>query len=158
MKGPVAVRRFIESDAGAVQNLIHRGLREVNARDYSPEHIEKTCAAFTLERILDQAESAHMYVAVSGEKVVGTGTIAPFWGSPTESILLTVFVLPECIGQGVGTAIIGALEKDEYFLRANRVEIPASVTAAGFYRKMGYVPKNGTEPDAEGLVRMEKFR
>ena len=157
MKGPVAVRRFIESDAGAVQNLIHRGLREVNARDYSPEHIEKTCAAFTLERILDQAESAHMYVAVSGEKVVGTGSIAPFWGSPTESILLTVFVLPECIGQGVGAAIIGALEKDEYFLRATRVEIPASVTAAGFYRKMGYVPKNGTEPDAEGLVRMEKF-
>ena len=158
MKEAVAVRRFIESDAGAVRNLIRRGLREVNARDYSPEHIEKTCAAFTLERILNQAESAHMYVAVSGENVVGTGSIAPFWGSPTESILLTVFVLPECIGQGVGTAIIGALEKDEYFLRANRVEIPASVTAAGFYRKMGYVPKNGTEPDAEGLVRMEKFR
>ena len=158
MKEAVAVRRFIESDAGAVQNLIHRGLREVNARDYSPEHIEKTCAAFTLERILNQAESAHMYVAVSGGEVVGTGSIAPYWGSPTESILLTIFVLPECMGKGVGTAIIGALEKDEYFLRAKRVEIPASVTAAGFYLKMGYSPKNSLSPDAEGLVRMEKFR
>jgi len=158
LKGTVAVRRFAASDAGAVRNIILRGLREINARDYPPEHIGKTCAAFTLERILSQAESAHMYVAVSGAEVVGTGSIAPFWGSLTESILLTIFVLPEFIGKGVGTAIIGALEKDEYFLRAKRIEIPASVTAAGFYRKMGYVPKNGTDPDAEGLVRMEKFR
>ena len=158
MKDAVAVRRFIASDAGAVQNIIRRGLREIDGRDYPPEYIEKTCAAFTVERILRQAESAHMYVAVSGEKVVGTGSIAPYWGSPDESILLTVFVLPEFIGRGVGTAVIGALEKDEYFLRASRVEIPSSVTAVGFYRKMGYVPKNGLTPDAEGLVRMEKFR
>ena len=158
MKGPVTVRRFIESDAGAVRNIILRRLREINSRDYPPEHIGKTCAAFTPERILSQAESAHMYVAVSEAEVVGTGSIAPFWGSLTESILLTIFVLPERIGQGVGTVLIGALEKDEYFLRAGRVEIPSSVTAVGFYRKMGYVPKNGTAPDAEGLVRMEKFR
>ena len=158
MKDAVVLRRFSASDAGAVLNIIRRGLREIDGRDYPPEYIEKACAAFTVERILRQAGSAHMYVAVSGGEVVGTGSIAPYWGSPTESILLTVFVLPECIGQGVGAAIIGALEKDEYFLRASRVEIPSSVTAVGFYRKMGYAPKNGLTPDAEGLVRMEKFR
>ena len=158
MKEPVAVRRFAASDAGAVRNIILRGLREIDGRDYPREYIEKTCAAFTPERLLNQAESSHMYVAVSGEEIVGTGSIAPYWGSPTESILLTIFVLPERIGQGVGTVLIGALEKDEYFLRAGRVEIPSSVTAAGFYLKMGYSPKNGLTPDAEGLVRMEKFR
>lgn len=158
MKEAVAVRRFIEADAGAVRNIILRGLREIDAKDYPPEHIEKTCATFTVERLLSQAGSAHMYVAVSGGEVVGTGSIAPYWGSPTESILLTIFVLPECIGQGIGTSIVGALEKDEYFLRASRVEIPSSVTAAGFYLKMGYSPKNGLSPDAEGLVRMEKYR
>ena len=95
---------------------------------------------------------------MSGEQILGTGTIAPYWGSKSESILLTIFVLPEMIGRGVGTAIIRALEADEFFVRANRIEIPSSITAVGFYRKMGYLPKNGTEPDEEGLVRMEKSK
>jgi hypothetical protein len=43
--------------------------------------------------------------------------------------------------------------------RAKRVEIPASITATPFYRKMGYDYKNGIDkPDDEGLLRLEKFR
>ena len=79
-------------------------------------------------------------------------------GKWKKSILLTIYVLPEIIGQGIGTAIINALEQDEYFLRAERIEIPSSVTAVKFYEKLGYIPKNGVEPDAEGIVPMEKFR
>ena len=153
-----AIRLFVESDAVAVQNIIHRGLREINGKDYPSELIEEYCAYFTLEKIKRQADSAHMYVAVSGDKIVGTGSIAPYWNSEKESILLTIYVLPEMIGQGIGTAIINALEKDEYFLRANRIEIPSSITAVKFYQKMGYTPKNGIVPDDEGIVRVEKFR
>ena len=153
-----AIRLFVESDAGAVQNIIHRGLREINGKDYPSELIEEYCAYFTLEKIKSQADSAHMYVAVSGDKIVGTGSIAPYWNSEKESILLTIYVLPEMIGQGIGTAIINALEKDGYFLRANRIEIPSSITAVKFYQKMGYTPKNGIVPDDEGIVRVEKFR
>ncbi len=55
--------------------------------------------------------------------------------------------------------IIETLEKDEFFLRAKRVEIPASITATPFYLKMGYNYKNGiTLPDEEGLLRLEKYR
>ena len=153
-----AIRLFVESDAGAVQNIIHRGLREINSKDYPAELIEEYCAYFTLEKIKSQADSAHMYVAVSGDKIVGTGSIAPYWNSEKESILLTIYVLPEMIGQGIGTVIINALEQDEYFLRANRIEIPSSITAVKFYQKLGYSPKNGIEPDEEGIIRMEKIR
>jgi len=158
MKEKFFVRLFAESEAGVVQNIIHRGLREINGKDYPAELIEEYCAYFTLEKIKSQAVSAHMYVAVSGNKIVGTGSIAPYWGSEKESILLTIYVLPEMIGQGVGSAIINALEQDEYFLRANRIEIPSSITAVKFYQKMGYGFKNGIIPDAEGIVSMEKFR
>ena len=152
------VRLFAESEAGVVQNIIHRGLREINGKDYPAELIEEYCAYFTLEKIKSQAVSAHMYVAVSGNEIVGTGSIAPYWGSEKESILLTIYVLPEMIGQGVGSAIINALEQDEYFLRANRIEIPSSITAVKFYQKMGYVSKNGSIPAEEGIIPMEKFR
>ena len=123
MKEKITIRRFVESDAEAVQNMIHRGLREINGKDYPPELMEEYCHYFTLEKIKSQADSAHTYVAVAADKVIGTGSIAPYWGSLTESILLTIYTLPECIGKGVGTAIVKALEQDEYFLRADRIEI-----------------------------------
>ena len=154
------IRRFASEDVSAVQTVIHRGLREVNGKDYPAKHIEDFCAYFTIGKILSQADSAHTYVAVSeGGRILGTGSIAPFWNSETESILLTIYVLPDFIGNGIGTAIVKALENDEFFLRARRIEIPSSVTAVGFYRKMGYLPKDGEDaPDEEGLVRMEKNR
>ena len=158
MNEKITIRRFAETDAETVQNIIHRGLREINGKDYPAELMEEYCNYFTLEKIKNQANSAHMYVAVSGDEIVGTGSIAPYWGSEKESILLTIYILPEMIGHGVGSAIINTLEQDEYFLRAERIEIPSSVTAVKFYQKMGYGFKNGIIPDAEGIVSMEKFR
>ena len=77
----------------------------------------------------------------------------------SESILLTIFVLPEYQGQGLGKKLIETLEKDEFFLRAQRIEIPASLTAVDFYRKMGYDYKDGnTEPEDGLMYRLEKFR
>ena len=56
-------------------------------------------------------------------------------------------------------SIINTLENDEFFLRAKRIEIPASITACGFYKKMGYRHKNGVDTvDDEKLYRMEKKR
>lgn len=34
--------------------------------------------------------------------------------------------------------IIRTLEQDEFFLRVKPIEIPASITAVGFYRNMGH--------------------
>ena len=160
VKEEFSVRRFRAEDAEGVRRIIHRGLREVNSRDYPAEKIEAYCRCFTVEKITAQAETGHMYVAESpGGGILGTGTIAPFWGSGTESILLTIYVDPDRLGQGIGSAIVAALEDDEYFLRANRIEVPASTTAVGFYEKMGYACKDGKRtPDEEGLVRMEKSR
>ena len=83
----------------------------------------------------------------------------PCWGKVDESSLFTIFILPGYHGQGIGRKIIDTLEKDEYFLRANRIEIPASITATPFYIEMGYTYKNGISvPDEEGLIRLEKHR
>ena len=50
-------------------------------------------------------------------------------------------------------------EQDELFLRADRIEIPASITAVEFYKKQGYDYKNGIEELENGvLYRLEKFR
>ena len=73
--------------------------------------------------------------------------------------MLTIFVHPDYQGKGVGRKLIETLERDEYFLRADRIEITASINAVGYYLKMGYDYKYGISmPDEEQHVRLEKYR
>lgn len=154
------IRRFHPDDAVETANVIAETLRVSNSRDYPPEYIDANITSHSPEVLIERANEGHSYVVCDGAKIIGCGTIAGFWGSITESILLTIFVLPQYQGQGIGKQLIQTLEQDEYFLRANRIEIPASVTAVDFYRKMGYDYKNGIkELDKEQpLYRLEKFR
>lgn len=155
----ILIRRFLSTDAVKVSALIIRTLREVNIKDYSAEYIENDVRVFTPEFIIERSAWQHMYIAEDSEKIIGCGAIGPYWGKEDESSLFTVFVLPEYQNMGIGRKIISALENDEFFLRAKRIEIPSSITACEFYRKMGYDFKNGCDrPDEEGLYRLEKFR
>ncbi len=158
-KTMVEVRRFEDKDAEAVANLMHRNFREVNSKDYEAEAIEALLKSHDAAFVRYVASYAHMYVFSRGEEIVAVGAISSYWGSETESILLTVFVLPEYHGKGIGRTIIRTLEQDELFLRADRVEIPASITAVEFYRGLGYEYKGGVRAlDGEGQYRLEKFR
>ena len=153
------IRRFEEKDAQEVSALIARTLRTTNIKDYSPEFIENEVKVLTPEYITWRASWTHFYVVCDGETIIGCGAIGPYWGSETESSLFTIFVLPEHQGRGIGRKIIQTLEQDEFALRARRIEIPASVTACRFYRKLGYAYKNGVDrTDEEQLYRLEKFR
>lgn len=153
------IRRFEKSDAKEVSDLIATTLRTTNIKDYSKEHIENDVKQFQPNNILERDSWTNIYVVIEDGKIIGCGAIGPYWGKEDESSLYTIFVLPEYQGRGIGRKIIETLEKDEYFLRAKRIEIPASITALEFYKKMGYSYKNGvSEIDDEQLYRLEKFR
>jgi len=152
------IRRFEERDAQAVSALIAKTLRTTNIQDYSSEFIENEVKVLTPEYIAWRASWTHFYVVCEGESIIGCGAIGPYWGSETESSLFTIFVLPKHQGRGIGRKIVETLERDEYALRAKRIEIPASITACAFYRKLGYDYKNGVnQVDDEGLYRLEKY-
>jgi GNAT superfamily N-acetyltransferase len=153
------IRQFQDADAEAVSALILHTFRVSNSKDYPPEYGDALAQNLNPEGIRRRASFSHAYVAEEDGTVIGCGMIAPFFGSETESILLTIFVLPEHQGKGIGRQIVAALEQDEFFMRAHRIEIPASITAVDFYRKLGYDYKNGiAELDAERHYRLEKFR
>lgn len=153
------ISRFQEKDAAEISAVIGEALRVSNAPDYPPEIIREMLELYTPENLLEQAGEEHLYVLRDGERAVGCGGIAPHMGSGTESILVTVFVLPEYQGKGAGRRIMEALEGDAYFLRAERVVIHSSITARDFYRRLGYQFSDGAGvPDEEGCIRMEKRR
>ncbi len=155
----IIVKPYQDENAEEIVNLIIRNFKEINVKDYGEKAIEKMAATHTIDWFRGLAKYATVYVFWNDDKIVGVGSISSFWGSPTESILLTIFVLPEFHGQGIGNYIIDILESDVLFLRADRIEIPSSITAVEFYRKRGYHYKNGIkELDDEQLYRLEKFR
>ena len=153
------IRRFAESDAEAVSQMIRTTIEISNKKDYPEELMDELIRSETPEHVIGRSGWTHMYVAQDEGKIIGCGAIGPYWGKEDESSLFTIFVLPEYQGKGVGRKIVETLEQDEFFIRAKRVEIPASITGVPFYLRMGYHYKNGiSEPDGEHLIRMEKNR
>jgi len=49
-------------------------------------------------------------------------------------------VHPEHQGKGIGKAIMETLERDEFALRSERIEIPASITGLPFYHCLARIP------------------
>ena len=155
----VIIKPYGEKDTEEIVRLIHRNFFFFYVKDYGEKAMAALSATHDVTWFKGVAEYAHVYVFWNDNKIVGVGSISSFWGSLTESILLTIFVLPEFHGQGIGSYIIDTLESDKLFLRAERIEIPASITAVEFYRKRGYEYKNGIkELDDEQHYRLEKFR
>ena len=155
----LTVRRIEDSDAKAVSDLIRKTISISNKKDYPEDIMDQLIEIETPEHVLERASWTHFYVVLEGDDIIGCGAIGPYWGKEDESSLFTIFVDPDYQGKGIGRLIMETLEKDEYFLRARRIEIPASITGVPFYLKMGYHYKDGiTEPDEEHLIRMEKNR
>ena len=153
------IRRFSENDAKEVSDLIIKTLMITNTKDYPVERMEELAKRQQPANILERAGQTHFYVAEDSGYIIGCGAIGSYWGKEDESCLFSIFVLPEYQGKGVGRMIVETLEKDEYFLRAKRIEVPASITGLEFYRKLGYDYKNGnSEMDEERLYRLEKRR
>ena len=158
-KDPLTVRRIEESDAKAVSDLIRKTISISNKKDYPEDIMDQLIEIETPEHVLERSSWTHFYVVLEGDAIIGCGAIGPYWGKEDESSLFTIFVDPDKQGKGIGKLIMNTLESDEFFLRAKRIEIPASITGVPFYLKMGYHYKDGiTEPDEEHLIRMEKIR
>ncbi|MBL7575012.1 N-acetylglutamate synthase, GNAT family [Peptoniphilus asaccharolyticus DSM 20463] len=153
------IRRFKVEDAKEGSALIKRTLYEVNSKDYEDRFLEDSSIQLSENDLIERAKKNNYYVCEENEKIVGIGGIGSYCGKEDESYIMSVFVLPEYIGKGIGRNIVETLEKDEYALRSNRIEVASSITAVGFYKEMGYRFKNNDSRlnEVEQNYRMEKF-
>ncbi len=152
--------KFKNSDAQEVAQLVSNTMLTTNIKDYSKDYLTNDLKRLTSNDFIEKAQHFHCYVLFDDKtgKIVAVGSIGPYWGKTDESSLFNIFVLPSYQHHGIGRKLIAVLEQDEYFKRAKRIEIPASITALGFYQKMGYSFKNGNDKvDDEQLYRLEKF-
>lgn len=154
----IKIRRYKDGDETEICKIIQKDVLAENIKDYTPKAIERLIKTHNEELISRRAKAFHTYVFLINEKIIGVGMIGPYWNSLTESSFFTIFINPEYKGKGLGRKIIETLESDEYYKRATRVEIPASITAMEFYKHFGYgFKKFGNIVDNEGIYRMEKY-
>lgn len=156
----IQYRSFKDSDAEEVASLVKETMLTTNIKDYSKEYLDNDLKHLTAQDFKERAKNFHCYVFIDDtvSKIIAVGSIGAYWGKQDESSLFNIFVSSEYQGQGIGKRLIQVLEQDEYFKRATRIEIPASITGLGFYQKMGYAFKNGQSTlDDEQLYRLEKF-
>jgi len=147
-----------ENEYEETANMIERSARSSYFSLYYPKcEIDSITKSLNAEGIKQRASWTNFYVVKENKIIVGCGAIGAYWGSETESSLFSIFVDPDYQRKGIGQLIINTLENDEYFRRAKRIEIPASMAAIPFYRKMGYQFKNNELIYSEGHFALEKF-
>ena len=138
------IRPFETGDAAAVAGIIARCLREVNSRDYPPDIIDRMCAHFTPEVVAGLAGRRQMFVATATDLAPGgvTGTI-----SREGNRVHTMFVLPDAAGRGVGRLLLRHVEALAAADGHDVMETSASITAHGFYQRLGYHDVRSVDTD-----------
>ena len=92
-----------------------------------------------------------MYVAVSGEEIVGCCAIA-FSDSLTE--LEHMWIRPEHMGTGVGRALFTHARERAADLKIPMMELSADPNAEGFYQRMGAQRIGEVKSEIEGKPRV----
>ena len=153
------IQEYEEKYVNEISNRIIQDLINVNSKDYGMERVEEMAQDFTVEKLQKTFNNRKkVFIALLDEKVVGTAGLEKSWYSDDEYWILTVFVKPENHGQGIGSELIKKIEEYAHTLPIKKLIIPASITAHGFYYKLGYRYKDGKkEPNDEDMYIMEKY-
>lgn len=149
MNATVTTRLVMIDDAAAISSLILRALHEVNIRDYGPALIAEQSRNWTVDGVVARMQNRITYVAVDGNDIVG---VAGFDGKQAR----TVFVRPDRHMLGIGSLLMRTVETLAREQGLDRLSVLSSITAQGFYRRLGYGPVRDVFHGAERTILMEK--
>lgn len=144
------IRGATPEDAAATSQVIVAALRGSNARDYSAEIIEAVERSFSPEAVVRLLEQRQVFVAVVGGRVVGTAGLD---GDTVRS----VFVEPGYQGGGIGRLLMEWVEVVAVRSGVERLRVPSSVTAVGFYSTLGFTKIRDEFYGIERTIIMEKW-
>ena len=127
----MTIRRFRDSDAPAVSELIVENLKTVNIRDYSEELVDALAACRTPQQLLESVEKCDAFVATENGRISGVAML-------NGDRMTNVFVHAQMHGRGIGSSLVSRIERLAKKRRIPRLVVDSSITAAGFYTKCGY--------------------
>jgi GNAT superfamily N-acetyltransferase len=119
-------------DAEDISRMIIRTLHETNAQDYEPHVIDALVSNFSPQRVVSLITNRQVYVAIAHGQIVGTASL-------NDSVVRTVFVDPNHQRKGISAKLMDVVESCARARSVGTLSVPSSVTAQGFYEKLGFV-------------------
>lgn len=131
MNEKLNIRKLKVGDEQAVSRICRRCLKEINSKDMSKEQVQFLLDYFSVKNIKNFHKEIKVFVVLSGEKIVGTGSLS-------GDHIRAVFVNPSYHGKGIGAKLVKHLEKVIKKAGYSSVLVRSSRYAVGFYNKLGY--------------------
>lgn len=143
------LRKAEQADASAISTVIIRAISQTNAKDYPPEFIAALPEHFSPAQIASRLATRDTCVVLDAERVIATASLD---GATVRS----VFVLPQYQGSGVGLALMKHIEALARERDIVSLSVPSSITAVGFYQRLGYQTVREVYEGVERIIVMTK--
>lgn len=140
----ISIRKACPEDSSAISTIIIAAIEETNVKDYPASVIAGLPESFSPAQIAERMLARDTYVSVADEKITGTASL-------DKNTVRSVFVKSKLQGCGIGLALMIHLEELALLNGISELTVPSSVTAEGFYRKLGY---RKVREDFEGIEKI----
>jgi RimJ/RimL family protein N-acetyltransferase len=119
--------------AQEISDLIKEVVNEVLARtgDYDDFEIGEWLKRTTAEAIEEKMQSREIFVAVEGEKIIGTIALE-------NQRILGFYIKKELQGKGIGTEMLKFVENYAKENKFGKLDMTSTPIAVEFYKKRGY--------------------
>ncbi|MFZ4964054.1 GNAT family N-acetyltransferase [Pseudomonas sp. Mn2068] len=146
---PCSIRLARDEDAEAISQVIIQALRQSNAADYPAQVIARVELNFGPQDVRSLLGMRTVLVAQAGERIVGTASL-------DGEVVRTVFVAPDLQGRGVGQALMDEVVRYAVEAGVSLLKVPSTVTAEGFYARLGFQAVGDTWHGEEHTIIMER--
>ena len=134
MSDDFPLRPFLPADTMALRDLFAQSIEELTADDYDEDQRLAWIAAAE-----DAGEFAERLAGMLTLVVQLDGEYLGFASLKDNKTIDMLYVHPDFAGEGVGSALVGALEKIAGARGAEAITVDASDTAVPFFEHRGYV-------------------
>ena len=145
----LVIRDATADDAPVISALVQYTVRVSNGRDYPPQAVELIVASFALAKVGQRLAERDVFVCEKSGRIVGT--IALGADRPRS-----LFVDPELQQAGIGTRLVAHLEAHARKVGVRELKLSSSLTARGFYERLGYRLIRPEEHDGVSTFLMAK--
>ena len=145
----LCIRRATLADAEAISHVIIQTLKEVSSKDYPDSVINEVIKSFSKEQMTVKMKQRKTIVITEKNHIIGTASLE-------GNLVRTVFVLPNKQGKKAGSLLMHYLEEMARKESISSLTVSSSITAEGFYQKLGYSALRNEYYGEERTIIMEK--
>lgn len=145
------VRKANPDDAEGIIGAHISSIREVCSKDYTLEQIEAWAGRkFKAELWRQTIERDHVWVAESESKIMGFSQLAIMDQDHAE--VMGLYLMPLALGHSLGKTMLREMLNVCRIQKISSVSLYATLTAADFYQKHGFLKQAPTSIEMQGVA------